>query len=194
MWQNNTDMPLSVELQMTHQLCKSPLQQKICSDHYKTQQAFIQPAVNERFSSLCHSMTHVWTDTRTSDLSFKYENPMFPPIVGRTSVCVLLTISAVWFLVRTALWRAVMPSLVLKSRWAPPFFRTFMSSAQPSSCDAIVNGHSAHTETTVDFFGAYVLNFKGASCEIQMETFRRIFMLLVTGLGQHDNIRIFILG
>ncbi len=67
-------------------------------------------------------------------------------------VCALLTISAVWFLVRTALWRAVMPSLVLKSRWAPPFFRTFMSSAQPSSCDAIVNGHSEHRETTVDFF------------------------------------------
>lgn len=90
-WQNNTDMPLSVELQMTHQLCKSPLQQKICSDHYKTQQAFIQPAVNERFSSLCHSMTHVWTDTRTSDLSFKYVWEPHVPSHRRQDKCVCVT-------------------------------------------------------------------------------------------------------
>lgn len=59
------------------------------------------------------------------------------------TVCGILTISAVWFLLRTALWRAVMPSFVLKSRCAPPLFSTLMSSAQPSSCAASVNGHSA---------------------------------------------------
>lgn len=57
-------------------------------------------------------------------------------------VCLILTISAVWFLLRTALCRAVMPSFVLKSRCAPPLFSTLMSSAQPSSCAASVRGHS----------------------------------------------------
>ena len=55
---------------------------------------------------------------------------------------VILTISAVWFLLRTALCRAVMPSFVLKSRCAPPLFSTLMSSAHPSSCAACVRGHS----------------------------------------------------
>lgn len=55
----------------------------------------------------------------------------------------VLTISAVWFLLRTALCRAVIPSFVLKSRCAPPLFSTLMSSAQLSSCAASVRGHSA---------------------------------------------------
>lgn len=53
-----------------------------------------------------------------------------------------LTIRAMWFLLRTALCRAVMPSFVRKSRCAPPFFSTLMSSAHPSSCTASVRGHS----------------------------------------------------
>ncbi len=57
-------------------------------------------------------------------------------------VCVILTISAVWFLLRTALCRAVIPSFVLKSKCAPPLFSTLMSSAHPSSCAASVRGHS----------------------------------------------------
>lgn len=57
----------------------------------------------------------------------------------------VLTISAVWFLLRTALCRAVIPSFVLKSRCAPPLFSTLMSSAQLSSCAASVRGHSAST-------------------------------------------------
>lgn len=62
-------------------------------------------------------------------------------------ICVwnVLTISAVWFLLRTALCRAVIPSFVLKSRCAPPLFSTLMSSAQLSSCAASVRGHSAST-------------------------------------------------
>lgn len=61
-------------------------------------------------------------------------------------VCVTLTMSAVWFLLRTALCRAVMPSFVLKSRCAPPLFSTLMSSAQPSSCAASVKGHSVRSK------------------------------------------------
>lgn len=57
----------------------------------------------------------------------------------------VLTISAVWFLLRTALCRAVIPSFVLKSRCAPPLFSTLMSSAQLSSCAASVRGHSVST-------------------------------------------------
>ena len=61
-------------------------------------------------------------------------------------VFVILTISAVWFLLRTALCRAVMPSFVLKSRCAPPLFSTLMSSAHPSSCAASVRGHSVKSK------------------------------------------------
>lgn len=57
-----------------------------------------------------------------------------------------LTMSAVWFLLRTALCRAVMPSFVLKSRCAPPLFSTLMTSAQPSSWAASVRGHSGRFE------------------------------------------------
>lgn len=67
------------------------LQQKICSDHHKTQQAFIQPGVNESFSSLCHSMTHAWTDTYTSDLSFKYVWEPHVPSHCRQDECVCVT-------------------------------------------------------------------------------------------------------
>lgn len=59
---------------------------------------------------------------------------------------IVLTMSAVWFLLRTALCRAVMPSFVLKSRCAPPLFSTLMTSAQPSSWAASVRGHSARFE------------------------------------------------
>lgn len=53
-----------------------------------------------------------------------------------------LTVRAALFLQRTARWRAVMPSLVLKSRWAPPLRRTLISSQLSSSCTARVRGHS----------------------------------------------------
>ncbi len=61
-------------------------------------------------------------------------------------LCDILTISAVWFLLRTALCRAVMPSFVLKSRCAPPLLSTLMSSAHPSSCAASVRGHSVKSK------------------------------------------------
>lgn len=54
----------------------------------------------------------------------------------------VLTVRAALFLQRTARWRAVMPSLVLKSRWAPPLRRTLISSQLSSSCTARVRGHS----------------------------------------------------
>lgn len=67
-----------------------------------------------------------------------------PPVVSlnrRRQHCIL-TVSEALFLQRTARCRAVMPSLVLKSRWAPPQRRTLMSSQLSSSWTARVRGHS----------------------------------------------------
>lgn len=56
-----------------------------------------------------------------------------------------VTVSVTRFLDRAALWRAVMPSLALKSRWAPPFFRTLMISSTLSRWAANVSGLSRKT-------------------------------------------------
>lgn len=53
-----------------------------------------------------------------------------------------LTVSEELFLQRTARCRAVIPSLVLKSRWAPPLRSTLISSQLSSSWTASVRGHS----------------------------------------------------
>lgn len=52
------------------------------------------------------------------------------------------TLRVTWFLALAALCRAVIPSLALKSKWAPPFFRAFITSTVLSSWTAKVRGVS----------------------------------------------------
>lgn len=54
----------------------------------------------------------------------------------------VFTLRATWFLALAALCRAVIPSLALKSKCAPPFFRAFITSTVLSSWAAKVRGVS----------------------------------------------------
>lgn len=61
----------------------------------------------------------------------------------------VFTVSVTWFLDRAALWSAVIPSLALKSRWAPPFFRTLMTSTTLSRWAANVSGLSGERRQNI---------------------------------------------
>lgn len=88
---------------------------------------------------------------------FAWRQLVFKRYEPAAYLCAVLTMSAVWFLLRTALCRAVMPSFVLKSRCAPPLFSTLMSSAQPSSWAASVRGHSVSTRKQKNVISADIL-------------------------------------
>lgn len=67
---------------------------------------------------------------------------IFPHKIMSHLLLKALTLRVAGFLARAALCRAVIPSLALKSKCAPPFFRAFMTSTVLSSCTAKVRGVS----------------------------------------------------
>ncbi len=69
-------------------------------------------------------------------------NPAMHMYISRCEKTCSFTVSVTWFLDLAALWRAVMPSLALKSRWAPPFFSVLIISTTLSRWAANVSGLS----------------------------------------------------
>lgn len=68
--------------------------------------------------------------------------------ITRNLLLKAFTLRATWFLALAALCRAVIPSLALKSKCAPPFFRAFITSTVLSRWAAKVRGVSTEKNST----------------------------------------------
>ena len=55
-----------------------------------------------------------------------------------------------WFSFSTALWNGVLPSLILKSRWAPPLIKAWMTSPLFFMDAVMLNGVSVQTDDNIN--------------------------------------------